>query len=64
MTTPENKFNFFSFVWEKLLFCKQDGNNGGSKMCHKTGVVYKYSCQNDGYEATCVGETSKVEVKL
>ena len=45
-------------------FCKQDGKNGGSKMCHKTGVVYKYSCQNDGYEATCVGETSKVEVKL
>ena len=40
-------------------FCKQDRNNGGSKMCHKTGVVYKYSCQNDGCEATYVGETSK-----
>ena len=39
--------------------CSQPGGNGGTKLCHKTGVVYKYECQYQDCDAQYRGETSK-----
>ena len=39
--------------------CEQQGGNGGIKLCHKSNVVYKYSCQFPDCDAEYVGETSR-----
>ena len=39
--------------------CAQPGGNGGTKLCHITGIVYKYECQYQDCDAEYRGESSK-----
>ena len=39
--------------------CEQPGGNGGTKLCHRSNVVYRYSCQFPDCDAEYVGETSR-----
>ena len=39
--------------------CEQPGGNGGTKLCHKSNVVYKYVCQFQDCDASYIGETSR-----
>ena len=39
--------------------CSQPEGNGGSKLCQKTNICYKYSCKYPDCEAFYLGESSK-----